>query len=331
VCGIVLLVGPVGLMAPAGASDDAPKSTVQTIVDSVGGVLDLLSGSAVDDPRADILDARVEYSPNWIKFGVRVSRYTNPVKDPNWESVDSSIDWTLETNGDGRPDWLVEFGINDGELYGSVFPFDAPADADSTCEATSVSYDPSGLYTLVLGPECIGRPASFAWRVDTSYDTNVRDANAPAVGDGVPERGFADRVYLPATAPIQPLNAAPDASTTTTQPPATPSTVLVPAPAVLPSPARPGAAPSPIRAVPAPRPSTARPPVTRPAPVAPAASPAPTPAVASGANGPGLARTGAASRELALFAGLLLTVGGLLQFMAPRRQPVRGRIPQLES
>lgn len=307
--------------SPAGASDPPPKGPLETLSDTVGEVLNSLVGTPLDDARGDITQASVEYGTGWIKLDVQVRQFTSPVKDPNWESDSTYALWSLDTNGDATTDYTVEYGISDGELYGSVYRPDAPADADQICDADSVTFGTSGLYAMVLNPECIGRPASFAWKVAMSYDTNTKDAKAPATDDVAPDKGFSAPVFAPASAPGP--TAPPTAAALLTPTPA-------PTPAATGAPATPKVAPRPGA-----QPGSSVPPAVTKAPTAPqratTTTPSgPTPALAAQAAiradaagapaaPPSLARTGSNGRDLAILGAWLVTAGLLLQLLTERR------------
>jgi hypothetical protein len=314
----------VAIMAAAssvGAEEPAAKGTVSVLVDGVGDVINSLVGSLLPDPRADIVEARSEYAQGWINFDFKLRQFSDPVKDRNWNSPATYAVWSLDTNSDSKADFLLEYGINDGALYGSVFPADAPAEAQSVCEADSVTYDKSGLYSMRLNPACINRPPKFAWSLEMSYDTNPADENAPAADDTVPGSGFSDAVWAPST-PISPLAVGSTSSTTAAAPPAA-------APAA-PAPSTPDAAvrtapqtpPTTARAVP-PAASPARPTATRPVGPGHATAPPATvtaPTVTLPATAPALADTGFGHLILARLGGALLAIGGLLILLGNRRQ-----------
>lgn len=316
--GVVALAVGLGFVAVpsgAGAEEGLPPlvTTLQTVLDTVGDVLNTVTSSLFDNPRADITGASVEYAPGWIRMKVQLKNTVDPLKDPAW-SDRSDAEWIFDTNGDGKPDYTVEFSSDKGELYGAVFDAAQPSDADSVCEADSASYSPTDGYTMVVDPACLKNPQQLGYAVAMYFDTNPKDDKAPLVTDRVPDQGFKD-----VAAPVQPQQAG------------------APAPA----PAAPSPAPAPVAPkVPAGAPVAGKAPVAAPAaPRNPAAAraPGPVPSGAPGVTGPvpdpahpdTLARTGAASPQHALVGlGIMLLGAGLLVMTRPVSRPgLAGRLP----
>ena len=321
--GLGLAAAPTG----AGATDTAPPlvTTLQTVLDGVGDVLNTVTSSVFDNSRADITAASVEYAPGWIRMKMQLKTPTDPLRDKTW-SDKNDAEWAFDTNGDGKQDYTVEFATRKGELYGAVFDAAKPDDK-SLCDADSASYSPQDGYTLVIDPKCIGNPKALGYAVTMYFNTDPKDDKDPVASDRVPDQGFKAVV-----APGEP--GAPDS----------------PVPSA--GPAAPGApaanAPGPIAprgAASLPKAGAAPGPVSRPGASAPAASgttmPGSGPAGASGgstaagsaagsgsaagegaAAGPAnLARTGSASEKKGLLGlGLMLLGAGLLVMTRPIRR-----------
>jgi hypothetical protein len=315
--GLGLAVGPSG----AGAADTAPPlvTTVQTALDGVGDVINTVTSGLFDNSRADITSASLEYAPGWIRMKAQLKTPTDPLKDPTWNDG-NDLEWALDTNGDGQPDYTVEFATNKGELYGAVFDATKPNDK-SVCDADSASFSPQDGYTLVIDPKCIGNPKSLGYAATMYFDANPKDDKAPAVSDRVPNDGLQTAV-----APGQP---APTPTGAQAAPPA-------------PVPPAPAAAKGPTSAPKAGTPGSAGPSRTAsgsPVPGSPATAGAPTQGAAATA-GPGaaavpgappaptnLARTGSASQKRALLGlGVMLLGAGLLVMTRPTRRVLTVRI-----
>jgi len=308
--GLGLVMGPPG----AGAADTAPPlvTTVQKVVDGVGDIVNGVTGTLFDNGRADITGASVEWAPGWIRMKVQLKTPTDPLKDAAWSDSDD-IEWDLDTNNDGKPDYTVEFATDKGELYGAVFDATKPDD-NSVCDADSASFSPEDGYTLVIDPKCIGNPKSVYWAVMSFLSSNPKDANAQMVSDRVPDLGF--------TAQAAPGEPAPAPPAPPPAPPAGP-----PPPAAGPGGTRAPASVGANVAAPAPKPGASSAAPRRTAAdsgsSAPAAgAPAPSAGQAPGAApSPGnLARTGSAGERDALFGfGLLLLGFGLVVMTRPSR------------
>jgi hypothetical protein len=311
ISGVVLLAVGLGLAAGprgAGAADTAPPlvTTLQTVIDGVGDVLNAVTSSLFDNSRADITSASLEYAPGWIRMKAQLKTPTDPLKDSKWNDG-NDLEWALDTTGDGQPDYTVEFATAKGELYGAVFDTSKPDD-QSVCDADSASFSPQDGYTLVIDPKCIGNPTSLGYAATMYFDTDPKDDKLPAVSDRVPDQGFQTVV-----APGQP---APAPTGAQAAPPA-PGT-NVPAPNAATGPTAPKAGP----------PASAGPKRTASGstgPVPPAAAGAPAPG-ATATPGPApaptnLARTGSASQTRALLGfGVMLLGAGLLVMTRPTRR-----------
>jgi len=301
----------------ARAADGLPPlvTTLETVADGAADVFTATPADPADaqkappapvkgdNPRADITQASVEYAPGWIRMKVQVKAPTDPVKDDAW-SDRSDAEWALDTNGDGKPEYTVEFASDKGELYGAVFDVNKPDDK-SLCDADSATFSPQDGYTLVIDPKCIGNPRSLGYSVGMFFATDPKNDNSPMATDRAPDQGF--KVVA---APGQPAEAAaPGPAQGGTGAPAAPVAANA-APSVPRGPA----------GAPARGPAAAR---NRTAQATPAATTAP--AVAPAQNGSAvpaapLARTGSASETRALFGlGIMLVGFGLVVMTRPTR------------
>jgi hypothetical protein len=320
--GLGLAAGPTG--AGAAGSDSVPPlvTSLKAVTDPVGDAFDMVTNALGGSDRADITGASVEWAPGWIRMKVQVKNPTDPLKDPAW-SDKSDAEWALDTNGDGKEDYTVEFATSNGELYGAVFDATKPDDK-SKCDADSASYSAQDGYTLVIDPACIGNPKSLGFAVAMFFDTNPKDDKNPMATDRVPDQGF-----VPIAAPGQP---------------APPTGPVAPAVSGAPGPASP-AAPRAAAGSPAPRAAphglsgavAGGPGRTAAGAASPGVSPAGAPGAAapsraaadSGTTGvPGaapvpanLARTGSASGKTGLFGlGLMLLGAGVVVMTRPARR-----------
>jgi hypothetical protein len=307
--GLGLVAGPTG----AGAADTAPPlvTTLQTVLDGVGDVINTITSSVLDNPRADITAASVEYAPGWIRMKVQLKNPVDPLKDPAW-SDKSDAEWAFDTNGDGQEDFTAEFATDNGELYGAVFDAAKP-DTKSVCDADSASYSAQDGYTLVIDPKCLGNPKTLGYAVAMYLNTDPKDDKAPVATDRVPDQGF--------TAVTAPGAPAPTAGAPTT-PAAAP-----PAGTPAPNTAKPGSPPANAAS---PRTAAGSAPGSAPAPAASSGNRAPAAASPSAATPPAgspLARTGSASEQKGLLGlGVMLLGAGLLVMTRPTRRVLTVRL-----
>jgi hypothetical protein len=304
--GVGLLAIGFGLVVTptwARAADPLPPlvTSLQTVADGATDVLNTDTAAAVDNPRADITQASLEYAPGWLRMKVQAKTPTDPLKDPAW-SDRSDVEWALDTNADGKPDFTAEFATDNGEVYGAVFDVNKPDDK-SLCDADSAGFSPDDGYTLVIDPKCVGNPKTLGYSVAIFFDTNPKDDKAPMATDRVPDQGFQE-----VAAPVQAGEA-----------PATAPAAAPPAGAPAPRAAEPGSAPAPRTAASAPAsPAPAR----HGAPGTTAGAPA---QAAPAAPGGPLARTGSPTAQRGFVGlGILLLGAGLVVMTRPSNSAAAG-------
>src|SRR4029079_12424128 len=112
----------------------------------------------------------------------------DPLHDPKWSDA-SDAEWSLDTNGDQKDDFTVEFATDKGQLYGAVFDLAKPG-GKSVCDADSASFSPQDGYTLVIDPACIGQPKTLGFAVAMFFATDAKDDKAPVASDRAPDQGF---------------------------------------------------------------------------------------------------------------------------------------------
>jgi hypothetical protein len=308
--GLGLAAGPNG----AGAADEPLPplvTSLDALVDAAGDVVNTATSSLLDNPRADITDASLEYAPGWIRMKVKSKNLTDPLKDKAW-SDKNDAEWLLDANGDGTPEYSAEFATDNGELYGAVFDVAKPEDK-SLCDADSASYSAEDGYVLVIDPACIGKPQKLGYAVAIFFDTEPGKDDAPLATDRVPDEGF-----KAVAAPVQPGETPPAPAPG----PGTPTAPAAAPPAAHPAPsAAPGRAPAPRGAAAAPSPAAPAPDGAR-APSAAASGDAAAPADPAAP----LARTGSATTEHGLFGlGIMLLGAGLVVMTRPARSALRLR------
>jgi LPXTG-motif cell wall-anchored protein len=204
------LIG-VGLYSLPAAAEAVPTNQA-AVVDGLADVLEL-HGAPLTLSRADITGATIEYAPTWIQAVVRTFSATDPVVDTDWQSDNTFIVWSLDTSGDGKVDYLVEYGItSDKELYGDVLRPDSGPAGPAVCDADSVTYSggvAGGVYTLRLDPACLDHPPQIAYTVGISYDSGGGRGSGPVGTDIVPDHGFAAAVPAPVAPTVPPTGFAP--------------------------------------------------------------------------------------------------------------------------
>jgi hypothetical protein len=159
--------------------------------------------SAIDDPRGDtIVDGTTERRPNnrvdivrsqatnqprGIVLTAQPAEPADPTKDPNWTSDSSFVAWQLDTTGDGRPDFEVQFFVVDGSAAGFMTRVgDTSDEAFCDIEAGWVSNN----YAVGFDPACVGSPATFSYRVTINYDSDPKNPDGDVLTDTAPDGGM---------------------------------------------------------------------------------------------------------------------------------------------
>jgi hypothetical protein len=143
--------------------------------------------------RADIVHSAVAYAPNAVLLTVQVRQPVDPRQDPNWASESTYLAWELDTNGDAKPDYDIQYFLDSGALVAGVSRV-GDTDGAAACDAEA-GYGPDG-YTVAFAPECLGSP-SFSYRVSMYYDSDPKNENAPLVSDVAPDGGLSRPVARP--------------------------------------------------------------------------------------------------------------------------------------
>jgi hypothetical protein len=321
----ITALSALSIAAPASAGPDS-------LTDPVGDTADSDSGALLPTATADIVASSVSSGPGGIRLAVNVVKFADPLADTRWASESTYINWDLDTTGDGKADYFVEY-FRDGEkLDGDVAQVTAADVLPPLCELTSISYSEDEGYIAVFPAKCIGSPTSLAYQVGLYWDTDPKNEEAAQVADLAPDKGMTPAIALNAAPPVR------QGPTTQKGVEAAPTTTLpvAAAPAVAPVAAAPVAAPAPkapaaaLKVAPKPAAPKAAAPkaaasvaTARPKAVGPAAPS--QPAAAAGAPDPALARTGPREAKLlTVLAGGLLSLAGICRIGGAglRRGPV---------
>lgn len=187
-----LLVPTMGLTSAWATDGGRFRATAaNSITDPAGDTLDG-DDQPVAAPRGDVVGASGESGGGNHVFRYSAADTVDPLADPNWSSGDTFADFMLDTNGDGAEDYDVEYGVSEGALYVEVYPVTEAESAPVLCTGTGTFE--AGQYTATVPASCIGSPAAVGYRVETVYDTNPGDDNAPIAYDLAPDSGFAGPV-----------------------------------------------------------------------------------------------------------------------------------------
>ena len=148
--------------------------------------------NSIKEPRADIVRAGAGYRQGFLVFVMQVQQPVDPRTDAQWAGEATFALWSVDTNGDGTPEFEIQYYVVDGQLGGAV---SRPSSTDVLC-GVEAGYGSDG-YSVIVDPACLGNPASTAFRVTLYYDTNPKDANADVATDVAPSGGMSFPVARP--------------------------------------------------------------------------------------------------------------------------------------
>lgn len=161
-----------------------PSSTttgVWTVIsDATGDTAVDSSGAPQANARADMVQSRATNTTKGIGFAVKVADPVDPTRDPNWASAATFVLWEIDTNGDDKPDFEVEYFVEGGKLIAGASRVTSNG-PQAACEAEAAYMSES--YAVGIDPACLGSPASLSYRatvyyaVDPSKDDSITDVS----------------------------------------------------------------------------------------------------------------------------------------------------------
>jgi hypothetical protein len=207
--------GVVGHNAQAASSQAMtdPTGDANTRVKASGGTT-----AVPNEPRADVVSASAEYQAGAIVLSLRTAQPVNPAGDASWgESV---ISWFIDTTGDKKFDYSVEWGADGGSLFADVY--NATSETPICTGTPALGQDNS--YVVTVQSSCLKNPTGFFWGGRMEFGPsaeNIQDRFPD--GDGnywgpVDKPGTTPTPTTPTTRPGGGGNVPPPTTTTTRAP-----------------------------------------------------------------------------------------------------------------
>jgi hypothetical protein len=181
--------------APTTGSSTPPKTTTPSYSSGVWTVIDDTTGDTVVDDsgapqanaRADIVQSRATNTTKAVGFAVKVAQPADPTGDPTWKSPATFVLWEVDTSGDGKPDFEIEYFVEGGKLFAGVSRGSGNA-RQAACEAEAGYMSES--YVVGIDPACLGSPASLSYRASVYYAADPTNSNSASVTDVSPDGGM---------------------------------------------------------------------------------------------------------------------------------------------
>ncbi len=147
-------------------------------------------GKPANAPKGDITRADGQKVGNDYVFRYTTVEPVDLRTDPNWDTADSNTLFLLDTNGDDKADFNIEYALDDSGLYANVYVDDGSPNPATLCDGKADFQ--GGTYSATIPASCIKNPPTVRYRVETSIDTNtVSEDNSVVAEDQAPDFGYA--------------------------------------------------------------------------------------------------------------------------------------------
>ena len=153
------------------------------IADATGDTVVDSSRAPQANARADMVQSRATNTTKGIGFAVKVAEPVDPTRDPTWTSAATFVLWEIDTSGDDKPDFELEYFFEGGKLIAGVSRVTSNG-PQAACEAEAAYMSES--YAVGIDPACLGSPASLSYRATVYYavDPNNDDSVTDVSPDG---------------------------------------------------------------------------------------------------------------------------------------------------
>ena len=152
----------------------------QTMTDAAGDATNPVAANGgttnvPNEPKADVVAASATYQAGAIVLSAKTASPVNAASDASWGQ--SVVTWFLDTTGDKKFDFSIEWGADNGALYADIYNT-----GDSPICAGQGQGDPfggDGSYVVTVNPRCFGNPAAFNWGGRTEFAVGWREHHGP--------------------------------------------------------------------------------------------------------------------------------------------------------
>ena len=166
----------------------------KVLEDGRGDVVDDATAKPIEEPRADLIKSSLSYEGTSIVLTAQVVQPTDPRTDRSWSGESTSVEWRIDTTGDGKADYYVDMYAESGKMTGDVLPPPKPGEeeteADSICPVRSPEFSPENGYSVVVNASCVGNPAGVGWQANFFYDQDPRNDQGIVATDWSPNKGL---------------------------------------------------------------------------------------------------------------------------------------------
>jgi len=141
---------------------------VMTVHDATGDV---------PDPQGDITAAGFAQNSSQFAFGVEVADPVDPATDPAWQAGGVDLEFALDRNNDGNPDYLVVVvEIDASDIETAVLPFSNPG--AGACPG-SFAYIAGSGYRATFPNHCLPGGMRFRFEAAMAYSADPNNENPP--------------------------------------------------------------------------------------------------------------------------------------------------------
>ena len=120
--------------------------------------------SVPNEPKADAVSISATYQAGAIVLAAKMAHPVNAASDASWGQ--SVVTWFIDTTGDKKFDFSIEWGADNGGLYADIYN---TGDSAICAGQGQASIGPDSSYVATVNPKCFGNPSAFLWGGRTEF------------------------------------------------------------------------------------------------------------------------------------------------------------------